>query len=365
MPNTRLETPLCAALGISIPIIQAPIGSATTPALAAAVSNAGGLGMLAVTWLDVASVRAAIVETRALTKRPFGVNIVLKWPAHDRIAACLEEGVDIVSLFWGDPGPYVSTIHGAKAKVMHTVASASQARQAADDGVDVIVAQGWEAGGHVWGEVATMPLVPCVVDAVSPLPVVAAGGIADGRGIAAALALGAGGVWVGTRFLMSDEAAVHPAYRERIVDAVETDTVYSTLFDGGWPDAPHRTLRNGTIHRWESANRPPSGQRPGENEVVALRGNGEPIARYSDTIPSPDMSGDVARLGHVCRPGCGPRVSSPTRRLDRGGARCRDDHAAGGTRVNPGTVRLRVSSTSGPANVPVSEPAAQISGGGA
>ena len=134
---------------------------------------------------------------------------------------------------------------------MHTVGSAADAKRAIDAGVDIVVAQGWEAGGHVRGTVATMPLIPAVVDAVSPAPVVAAGGIADGRGLAAALALGAAGAWIGTRFLASNEASIHPRYRERILQANEADTIYlEDLFDVRWPNAPHRTLRNQIVQTW-------------------------------------------------------------------------------------------------------------------
>jgi nitronate monooxygenase len=139
-------------------------------------------------------------------------------------------------------------------------------------GVDVVIAQGSEAGGHVRGKVATMPLIPAVVDAVGPVPVIAAGGIADGRGLAAAMALGASGAWIGTRFLASNEAVIHPHYRERIFRATENDTVYlEELFDIGWPKAPHRVLRNSTVAAWEAAGRPVTGQRPGEGQVVAPR----------------------------------------------------------------------------------------------
>lgn len=151
-----LSTPLCPLLGIDLPIIQAPIGSATTPALAAAVSNAGGLGMLAVTWRDSDELRHTLRATRRLTDRPFGVNLVLRWPPAERLAVCLEEGVPVVSFFWGDPAPYVARVHDAGALVMHTVASATEAEQAVAAGVDVVVAQGWEAGGHVWGRVASL-----------------------------------------------------------------------------------------------------------------------------------------------------------------------------------------------------------------
>src|SRR5262249_7705348 len=150
--------------------------------------------------------------------------------------------------------------------------------------------------GHVWGEVASLPLIPCVVDAVSPVPVVAAGGIADGRGLAAALMLGASGVWLGTRFLLAEEAAVHPIYQHYLSAAAETDARYTRLFDGGWPEAPHRALRNSTMAQWEAAGSPPSGQRPGEGEIVAHFVDGRPAKRYSDMLALPGMTGDIEAL---------------------------------------------------------------------
>jgi NAD(P)H-dependent flavin oxidoreductase YrpB (nitropropane dioxygenase family) len=163
--------------------------------------------------------------------------------------------------------------------------------------VDIVVAQGWEAGGHVRGTVATMPLIPAVVDAVSPAPVVAAGGIADGRGLAAALALGAAGAWVGTRFLASHEATIHTRYRERLLQANENDTVFlENLFDIRWPNAPHRTLRNTTVEAWEAAGRPPTGKRPGEGEVIATSQSRGPIVRYQSCTPTSDADGDIDAL---------------------------------------------------------------------
>ena len=177
------------------------------------------------------------------------------------------------------------------------VGSAAEAKRAVDCGVDIVVAQGWEAGGHVRGTVATMPLVPAVVDAVSPAPVVAAGGIADGRGLAAALALGAGGAWIGTRFLASHEATIHPRYRERLLQANENDTVsLENLFDVRWPNAPHRVLRNQTVEAWEAAGRPPSGKRPGEGEVIATSRANRPIVRYQSYTPGTDAEGDIDAL---------------------------------------------------------------------
>ncbi|MFL6826976.1 MAG: NAD(P)H-dependent flavin oxidoreductase [Bradyrhizobium sp.] len=289
-----MKTPLCTRLGIELPIVQAPMGGAAGPALAAAVCNAGGLGMLVLWRADADTMRRQIREMRALTSRPFGVNLVLDFPQEERLAICLEERVPIISFFWRDPSHLVPRAKEGGAIVMHTVGSAADARRAVDAGVDVIVAQGWEAGGHVRGTVATMPLVPAVVDAVSPAPVVAAGGIADGRGLAAALALGAAGVWIGTRFLASNEAAIHPRYRERILQANEADTIYlDNLFDIRWPNAPHRTLRNQTVQTWETTGRPASGKRPGEGEVIGTSKSAGPIVRYQSYTPGADAEGDI------------------------------------------------------------------------
>ena len=290
-----MRTPVCELLGIEQPIVQAPIGTAAVPRLAAAVSDAGALGLLSLTWAaDVASV---IGQTAALTGRPFGGNLVLAWDQHRRLDRALGAGLRIVSLTWGDPGPYVETIHDAGALVMHTVGSAEEARRAVGCGVDVIVAQGWEAGGHVWGTIATLPLVPAVVDAVAPVPVIAAGGIGDARGVAAVLALGAQAAWLGTRFLLAEEAPVHEDYRRRLIAAAETDAHwYADLYDVGWPDAPHRAIRNSTAQAWEAAGRPSPGHRPGEGEEIARRAEGEPVVRYSSALPLQGTQGDIEAL---------------------------------------------------------------------
>ena len=289
-----MQTALCRLLGIELPIIQAPMGGAVGPPLAAAVSNAGGLGMLVPWRAGIDVVRRQIRETRTLTSRPFGVNLVLEFPQEERLAVCLDERVPVISFFWRDPSSLVPVAKAGGAIVMHTVGSAADAKQAMSCGVDIVIAQGWEAGGHVRGTVATMPLIPAVVDAVSPAPVVAAGGIADGRGLAAALALGASGAWIGTRFLASYEAAIHSRYRERLLDANENDTVFLTnLFDIRWPNASHRTLRNKTIEAWEAAGCPPTGKRPGEGEVIGKSRSIGPIVRYQSYTPGADADGDI------------------------------------------------------------------------
>ena len=180
---------------------------------------------------------------------------------------------------------------------MHTVGSAEEARRAVGCGVDIIVAQGWEAGGHVWGGVATLPLVPAVVDAVAPVPVIAAGGIGDARGVAAVLALGAQAAWLGTRFLLADEMPIHEEYRRLLIAATETDAEwYPNLYEVGWPDAPHRAIHNSTAERWEAAGRPAPGSRPGEGEVIAHFASGDPILRYSPAPPMVGTTGEIEAL---------------------------------------------------------------------
>lgn len=291
-----LATAATSMLGIQVPLLQAPIGSATSIELAAAVSAAGALGILALTWRDVSEIRRILREVATLTARPVAVNLVLQWDMRERLEACLEEGARLVSFFWGDPTPYVPVVHAAGGLVLQTVGSVAEARRAVAAGVDVLVAQGAEAGGHVRGTVSTMVLVPLVVDAVgTSVPVIAAGGIADGRGLAAALMLGAAGAMIGTRFLVADEADVHAVYAEALCRAVAEEAIYTTLFEEGWPNAPHRVLANSTLREWEAAGSPARGSRPGESEPVAWSG-GTALLRYSDSIPTRSTDGAVEQL---------------------------------------------------------------------
>ena len=163
-----------------------------------------------------------------------------------------------MSLFWGDPAGYVEQVHDANGVVLHTVGSAEEARRAVASGVDVVVAQGWEAGGHVWGQVATLPLVPAVVDAVAPVPVIAAGGIGDARGVAAVLALGAQAAWLGTRFLLAEEMPIHEEYRRRPTTWRDPPPAgVANLYEVGRPDAPTAPSRNSTAEARQAAGRPP------------------------------------------------------------------------------------------------------------
>ena len=288
-----MKTKLCEALGIDFPIIQAAIGGVSCPELAAAVSNAGGLGSIALVGLGKAGAAAALSRAKELTTRGIVANLLLSYDIKEEIEAVFDNPPKVVSFFWGDIRPYAKPVHEAGSLLMVTVGSVDEAKRAADSGADMIVAQGWEAGGHVRGEIATLPLIPAVTDAVSPLPVIAAGGIVDGRGLAAALCLGAQAAWIGTRFLAASEADIHPDYRARVFRANTSDTYYSKLYDGTWPDAPGRVLKNKTIMEWESAGKPEPGRRPGEGKTIVRDSDGREIKIYDAAAMRSDMTGDI------------------------------------------------------------------------
>jgi nitronate monooxygenase len=299
-----LGTPLCQRLGIEHPVWCAGMGAAAGPELVAAVSEAGGLGVLGAAGAPAEEIRRRVRRVRELTGWPFGVNFIIAGAdsVEDRefiraeVAAAAERAA-VVVLFWGDPAPYVEAGHRGGALVVVQVGSAAEARAAAVAGADAVIAQGVEAGGHVRGITPVWELLPQVVAAVAPLPVLASGGIGDGAGVARALRLGAQGVSLGTRFVASDEAWAHPEYKRRITASTAADTVYGELFDVWWPDAPHRVLRNRLVEVWEAAGRPPPGQRPGEGTPIGtvVRSSGQKTdwPRYAVGVAGPDFDGDV------------------------------------------------------------------------
>jgi NAD(P)H-dependent flavin oxidoreductase YrpB (nitropropane dioxygenase family) len=250
---TRLQTPVCDLLGIQLPIFQAGMSSYTTPELVAAVSNAGGLGIIGGLSREPDELREEIRKVRELTSRPFGVNHVISQINPDAIDVSIELRVPILSLAWGRAGEIVIRAHDAGIKVIHQVNTPEEAGRAASDGADVIVAQGGEGGGHV-GAMSTLPLVPQVVDVVNGVPVLAAGGIADGRGLAAVLMLGAQGALIGTRFLATPEARGRGHSKDVILNALGSQTVASKFFDDvlglRWPGAMVRSIRNPLLDRW-------------------------------------------------------------------------------------------------------------------
>lgn len=242
-----LKTAICDLFDIKYPIIQGGMAHVATAELVSAVSNAGGLGIIGAGAAEAGWVKEQIHLTRQKTDKPFGVNILLISPfAEQVIDVVLEEKVAVVTTGAGNPGPYIPRFKEAGIKVMPVVASVALGRRLERAGADVFVAEGMESGGEI-GQITTMALVPQVIDRVT-VPVVAAGGIADGRGLAAALVLGAEGVQMGTRFVCSEECVAHPDYKQAIVDASDRATAISGQSTG----YPMRALENKLIHEfWE------------------------------------------------------------------------------------------------------------------
>ena len=245
-----MKTRLTELLGIEYPIMLAGMGGVSYSALAAAVSNAGGYGCLGASTMSSAQLAEEIAATRALTSKPFGVDLLTAFP--DTLVAnvelLIEGGASTFVAGLGVPAHVVDLCHDHNVLVISMCGKVEHARRALAAGCDVVVAQGTEAGGHT-GTVATFPLVPLIVDAIDgAIPVVAAGGIFDGRGLAAALALGADGVWVGTRFIATPEARTLPGYQNRIIDAREDGTVISRAFSG----KTMRVIKNDTTDRYEA-----------------------------------------------------------------------------------------------------------------
>jgi enoyl-[acyl-carrier protein] reductase II len=245
-----IQTPLCDMLGIEHPIIQGGMAWAATAELAAAVSNAGGLGIVGAGNLPPDAIRQQLRLARELTGRPFGANVPLfTTGAEEALQVFIDEGVSVVTVGGGNAGPYLGPLQRAGIKVIPVVASVALARRMAHQGVDAIIAEGMESGGHI-GDVATLPLVPQVVDAVG-IPVIAAGGIADARGLVAALALGADGIQMGTRFICTTECQAHPNYKARIVRAHDR----ATIVTGSSFGHPVRSIRGPFVRYLEELER--------------------------------------------------------------------------------------------------------------
>lgn len=291
-PSTRLNS----LLGLEVPLVQAPIGSATTVALVSEVSKAGALGMLSGTWRSTEELRSMIREIKSRTVRPFGVNFVLTIDPMEKIRMCLEEGVRVISFFWGDPRPYIPEVHGHGALVMHTIGDAEEAANLRGQRIDILVAQGIEAGGHVCGRSELFSLIPAVREVVGDSVLVAAGGLGNPNAVRKALECGADGVGMGTRFLASLEADVHPLFQQRILRSQASDTVYSTLFDGGWPNAPHRVLRTEFVAQWEKDGYPKKGHRREEDTIIGYRETGNPVRAYEDSFATSGTVGAIEKF---------------------------------------------------------------------
>lgn len=285
------------------PIWQAPTGSIAGPELATAVAQAGGMGAMALTKVPPEQVKAQIAQVRAGTTRPFQVNYALAFPP-ETLAVALEAGAPFVTFSWGDPTPYLAQVRAAGAGVGVQVTNVEGAKRMAQLDVDFLICQGIEAGGHVQSTQPLWELLPRIVAAAEGKPVVAAGGIATGAGIARALQRGAVGAMLGTRFVATQESRAHPDYKAHLVAAQAEDAALTVCFDGDWPYAAHRVLRNSTLEQWEAAGCPPVGARPGEGESVGTHVNGTSMLRYSDTAPRQGFTGDIEAMCQYAGIGC-------------------------------------------------------------
>jgi len=252
-----IHTRICDLLGIPHPIVLGGMGTATTAPLVAAVSNAGSFGTLGTSAFNAATLDAEIASIRERTEKPFGINHLLFQIQEDMFAVTLRARPAVAAFAWArkdqELRDYFHRAHDVGCKVMYMAGEVPEAVRAAEAGADVIIAQGTDAGGHVaW--MVSLPLVPMMIKAVAPLPVLSAGGIADGRGLAAALALGADGVLLGTRFMATPEAPIHANFKQAIVKSDGHDTVLTEIPDLAsqrvWPGAMSRAQRNNFIERW-------------------------------------------------------------------------------------------------------------------
>ena len=289
-----LKTPLCDLLGIEKPVFQGGMAWIADASLASAVSEAGGLGIIAAMNADANWLRDQIHELRARTDKPFGVNVMLMSPFADEVAqVVIDERVPVVVTGAGNPTKYMKAWNDAGIKVIPVVASVALARLVARRGATAVVAEGTESGGHI-GETSTMALVPQVVDAVD-IPVVAAGGIADGRQLAAALALGACGVQVGTCLLVSEECPIHENYKAALLKAKDSDTIVTGRSVG----APVRVLKNRMSR--EYVRQENAGADKMELEKYTL-GSLRRAVFEGDTTTGSLMAGQVAGMLHEVRP---------------------------------------------------------------
>lgn len=304
-----MRTPLCELLGIDHPIIQASIGPWSSVHLTAAVSEAGGIGSLGTALLPPEAIREQIHRTRELTDKPFIVNHTRRPLSEEAFALTLEEQPKAVSLALGEPGDLAQRAHDSGCLFINQIHSVEQAVTAAEQGADALIAQGDEAGG-IGGGIGIMALLPQVVDAVAPVPVVAAGGIADGRGLAAALVLGAAGVNIGTRFVAAEETEVPDDWKQRIVESPSEETLRVSFADqvfppvgpGGYEGKAPRVLRTDWVDRYqddpEAATR--DREQLGAELVEAVRaGRGHELVPF--TGQSTGLISEILPAGEIVR----------------------------------------------------------------
>lgn len=284
------------SLGLRFPIFQAPVGSVAGPELAAAVSEAGGLRALALTWTSPADAQRLVAQARDRTQKPLQANFVLAFRPKS-LGAALEGGFQVITFSWGMPTEEITLLRSYGACFGIQVTTVDGAKRALDIGADFLICQGIEAGGHVQATQSLWEVLSEIIDVAQTVPVVASGGIGSGKGIARALSTGASGAMLGTRFVATRESLAHELYKDKLVEATARDAVLTVCFDLGWPQAAHRALNNSTLRMWEAAGCPPSGKRPCEGETVATDpSSGRRVLRYEDASPREGMTGDIEAM---------------------------------------------------------------------
>ena len=297
-----MRTAFTEEYDLDTPVASAGMAFVARAELVAAVSAAGGLGVLGGTAMPPALLEQEIAAVRASTDRCFGINFIARYCQPEHIDLCASLRVPVVSFFWDNPErAWLDELHAADTRVWMQVGSVHEAADAVDMGADLVIVQGIEAGGHNRSTAGTISLVPAVVDAIAPVPVLAAGGIADGRGVVAAVALGADGAWIGTRFLASAEADAHRDYKARLVGADVHDTARHWVFGLDFPDAPVRGLRNRIVSEHEGADRPPpyQGLDPASLPVIGnadVFGRTVPLVKYTGLPPTARATGDLEQM---------------------------------------------------------------------
>jgi enoyl-[acyl-carrier protein] reductase II len=300
--DLMLKTRITEQYGLKVPFINAGMAFIATAPLVRAVCEAGGMGVLGIPAMPPNVLQEAIRDVKAVNPACFGVDIIARFSGIEHIEVCVAEKVPVVVFFWDDvPDEWLSRLRSAGTHIWFQVGSVDEAEAAIRCGAQGLVVQGSEAGGHNRAVAATFSLLPAVIDAVPSVPVVAAGGIADGRTVAAALALGADAVWVGTRLLASFEAYAHPLYKDRVVAAGVEDTARHLIFGPEFPDALTRGLRNRIVREWEGHDNPPPYRVVPDSELSVIGqarvyGQGFPMKRFCGFPPTPEFTGDFEEM---------------------------------------------------------------------
>jgi len=297
-----LKTRLTEKYNLEIPFVNAGMAFVATAPLATAICKAGGLGMIGIAAMSPAILRAQIGEIRRTTSRPFGVNIIARFSTSEQIDALVEERVPIVVFFWDEvPTDWIVRLSAVGSKIWFQIGSVAEGRAALGQGAEALIVQGMEAGGHNRSSAGLLSLLPAVCDVAGDHLILASGGIADGRTAAAAFALGADGVWVGTRLLASHEADAHPEYKRRVLAAEVSGTVRNNIFGPEFPDATTRGLRNRLVREWEGRDEPAPYKvvSPEQMPLIGeadIYGQKVPMTRFSGFPPTSNATGDLEEM---------------------------------------------------------------------